>query len=127
MKTRNRIWSRGLILLMCCLFITSMIAANKSVEITFEGVWVEDDRIIENKYAISATYDAVNIYIESTSTRSDITVKVLNSSGIIVIEENVNAEEFPIVIPISDLQRGDTYQLVLTNQWGDKLIGEFIL
>ena len=125
MKTRNKIWSRGLILLMCCLFITSMIAANKSVEITLEGLWVETDRIIENKYPISATYDAFNIYIESTSTRSDITVKVLDSSGIIVIEENANAEELPIVIPIGCLQKGAMYQLVLTNQWGDRLTGEF--
>ena len=101
-------------------------ANNNKEPIKFDDTWeIRDERSIGDKYPISATYDAFNIYIESTSTRSDITVKVLDSSGIIVIEENANAEELPIVIPIGCLQKGAMYQLVLTNQWGDRLTGEF--
>ena len=126
MKTRNRNWGIGLILLMCSLFITPIIATSENqVPMELDGSWGEGQRSISHEYPISATYDAFNIYIESTSTRSDITVKVLENSGIIVIEENANAEELPIVIPIGCLQRGAMYQLVLTNQWGDRLTGEF--
>ena len=128
MKTRNRNWSIGLALLMCCVFIIPIIAINEnkqSAPITFNGTWgIGDERSIGDKYPISATYDAFNIYIESTSTCSDITIKVLDNSGFITIEKNVNKEDFPIIIPINYLQKG-AYQLVLTNQWGDRLTGEF--
>ena len=128
MKTRNRNWSIGLALLMCCVFIIPIIAINEnkqSTPITFNGTWgIGDERSIGDKYPISATYDAFNIYIESTSTCSDIIIKVLDNSEFITIEKNVNKEDFPIIIPINYLLKG-AYQLVLTNQWGDRLTGEF--
>ena len=125
MTTKNRI-RISLLVSYLLLFMSNIIMANNNKEpIKFDDTWeIRDERSIGDKYPISATYDAFNIYIESTSTCSDIIIKVLDNSEFITIEKNVNKEDFPIIIPINYLQKG-AYQLVLTNQWGDRLTGEF--
>lgn len=122
--------NRG-ITLICYLFFflllpSYIMAGEKHKEIDMEGDWVEGNKEICPEYPISAAYDASFIYIESTSKRSDITVRILKNTETI-LEENANAEDLPIMIPISSLQNGSTYTLELTNQWGDRLTGDFII
>ena len=113
-------------LLFFLLLPSYIMAGEKHKEIDMEGDWVEGNKEICLKYPISAAYDASFIYIESTSQRSDITVRILKNTETI-LEENANAEDLPIMIPISSLQNGSTYTLELTNQWGDRLTGDFII
>lgn len=113
-------------LLFFLLLPSSIIAGEKHKEIDMEGDWVEGNKEICPEYPISATYDASFIYIESTSQRSDITVRILKNTETI-LEENANAEELPIMISIISLQKNSTYTLELSNQWGDRLIGEFTI
>lgn len=119
--------NRGIALICYLLFfllLPSYIMAKDLIKT--EGTWDEGMRDIQPEYPISATYDASFLYIESTSQRSDITVRILKNTETI-LEENANAEELPIIIPISNLQKGSIYTLELTNQWGDILVGEFIM
>ncbi len=48
----------------------------KHKEIDMEGDWVEGNNEVCPEYPISATYDTSFLYIESTSQRSDITVRI---------------------------------------------------
>lgn len=113
-------------LLFFLLLSSYTIAGDKNEGINMSGKWNEGKKEICPEYPISAAYDASFLYIESTSQRSDITVRILKNTETI-LEENASAEELPIIIPISSLQNGSTYTLELTNQWGDRLVGEFIM
>lgn len=127
MKTKKRNWVKKVFLLISCLGIFMPIVAriNTVDSVDFSGSWIEGERSIKKQYPISATYDTSFLYIESISQRSDITVRVLKNTETI-LEKNVKPGELPMMILISSLQDGSTYTLELTNQWGDRLVGEFI-
>lgn len=124
-EKKNRVITLICYLLFFLLLPLYIMAGEKNSKVEFEGNWFEGIREIYWENPISATYDASFLYIESTSQRSDITVRILKNTETI-LEENASAEELPIMIPISSLQNGSTYILELTNQWGDRLVGEFI-
>ena len=66
------------------------------------------------------------LVIKSHSLRSDITIRIMDSSTM-VYEETVLAEKTGyILIDLKDNKSG-VYTLNLTNQWGDHLYGEFTL
>ena len=125
-KRRNKRITLICYLLFFLLLPLYIMAGNKNDSINLSGKWYEGKKELCEEYPISAAYDSSFLYIESTSQRSDITVRILKNTETI-LEDNVNAEELPIMIPISSLQNGSTYTLELTNQWGDRLVGDFII
>ena len=101
-------------------------AENEKEQINFDGQWNEGKRSVQFEYPVSATHDALYLYIENASQRSDITVRIMDSSNC-MLEEELSAEIGIYCIPLCNLKNGIAYQLELTNQWGDRLIGKFVL
>ena len=123
-------WKRLLSGLWICLFLASSTIAfagdDDSKRVGFEGKWQEGARSLSFEYPVSATFDELNLYIESTSMRSDIVIRIWDGTDLIV-ETGAPAETLPVTIPISHLEKGTLYRLELTNQWGDCLNGTFQL
>jgi len=124
--------TKGLLaFLFCCLFLGNIAICwaegnpPKQENIPLEGKWDKIKRSITVDYLISASYDALNLYIEGTSS-SNITIRVFNESEI-VLEEEAPAGILSVTLPIFSLQKGLVYQLELTNSWGDRLVGEFFV
>lgn len=108
------------------LFISLLVEAEtEKTPIYVEGCWGEDKRSVKIEYPIRASYDALNLYIEGTSS-SDITIRVFNG-GETVLEEEAPVGTLPVTVSIFNLQKGIVYQLELTNSWGDRLTGEFFV
>ena len=63
------------------------------------------------------------LYIETTSTRSDITIRIVKD-GNILYEETLYQPQMATTIALNFLDPG-TYRLELTNQWGGYLYGTF--
>lgn len=123
-------WKRLLSGLWICLFLASSTIAfaegGNTDPVEFEGSWHEGIRSLSFEYPVSATFDALNLYIESTSMRSDIVIRIWDGTDLIM-ETEAPAETLPVTIPISHLEKGTLYRLELTNQWGDCLNGTFQL
>ena len=82
----------------------------------FYLLWIQD-------YPVTASYDEAFLYIETTSARSDIQIRILDGAAV-VYETTLYAPDTFIAISLEQLEDG-TYGVELTNQWGDYLYGEF--
>ena len=87
------------------------------------GSWDEEKRSVSPDIPIIVILDNDQLIIQSSSLRSDITIRIMDFSTM-VYEETVLAEN--ILIDLKDNKSG-VYTLNLTNQWGDHLYGEFAL
>lgn len=122
--------SRCKILFMSICFI--LVAANlfaatateRKKEIPLHGEWEEDRRSMPIELPVSVTLDGSVLFIQSTSLRSDITVRILDGATV-VTEANIPASMLPASLYIEGLALGKTYQLELSNQWGGYLQGSF--
>ena len=90
------------------------------------GKWNEGKRSVSSDIPITIYVENGQLVIKSHSLRSDITIRIMDSSTM-VYEETVLAEKTGyILIDLKDNKSG-VYTLNLTNQWGDRLYGEFTL
>ena len=90
------------------------------------GKWNEGKRSVSSDIPITIYVENGQLVIKSHSLRSDITIRIMDSSTM-VYEETVFAEKTGyILIDLKDNKSG-VYTLNLTNQWGDHLYGEFTL
>lgn len=90
------------------------------------GKWNEGKRSVSSDIPITIYVENGQLVIKSHSLRSDITIRIMDSSTM-VYEETVLAEKTGyILIDLKDNKSG-VYTLNLTNQWGDHLYGEFAL
>ena len=88
-----------------------------------EGEWNEGKRTVMTEIPITAIENDVDLMIETTSTRSDITIRIVKD-GNILYEKTLFSPQMAITIALDFLDPG-TYRLELTNQWGDFLYGTF--
>ena len=90
--------------------------------IPIQGEWVEDMRSVSFECPVSVFWDGTYLYVESLSPRS--TIHVTLSNGVEnVCDETIPAGSCPATLYIGVLDPGQTYRLVLTNQFGDRLEG----
>ena len=90
--------------------------------IPLQGEWGEDMRSVSFEYPVSVSWDETCLYVESLSSRS--TIHVTLSNGVEnVCDETIPAGSCPATLYIGVLDLGETYQLVLSNQFGDRLEG----
>ena len=92
-------------------------------EVDFDGEWSEGKRTIMPEIPITAIENDVDLMIETTSTLSDITIRIVKD-GNILYEETLYQPQTTTTIALDFLDPG-TYRLELTNQWGDYLFGTF--
>lgn len=92
-------------------------------EVDFDGEWSEGKIAIIPEIPITAIENDVYLTIESTSTRSDITIRIMKD-GNILYEETLYQPQMETIIALDFLDPG-TYGLKLTNQCGDFLYGTF--
>ncbi|WP_456087832.1 DUF3244 domain-containing protein [Parabacteroides sp.] len=117
-------------LLVGCLFILSVqnlfassgLDGEEKKKIPLQGKWFEDKRSVEAEYPVSVSWDGTCLYVESLSPRS--TIHVTLSNGVEnICDETIQAGSCPATLYIGALDPGEAYQLVLTNQFGDRLEG----
>ena len=120
-KGRSHQWFYLLCLLLACGFIWS--PEMKADQVDWDGKWDEGYRSLIQDYPVTASYDEAFLYIETTSARSDIQIRILDGAAV-VYETTLYAPDTFIAIPLEQLEDG-TYGVELTNQWGDYLYGEF--
>lgn len=86
-------------------------AKDKKEDVLMGGRWNEGKRSLDFSYPVQTSYDTTFIYIETTSDRSEIVIRISDAGGELVYEG---------VMP-----QGERYRLELSNQWDDLLWGEF--
>ena len=121
-RIRAKYWF-CLICLLVCNFIFSL-EARADHNIGLDGKWEEEEEERSISFhPVKASYDEAYLYIETTSTRSDITIRIVKD-GNILYEETLYQPQTTTTIALDFLDPG-TYRLELTNQWGDYLFGTF--
>lgn len=119
-RLRTRVWFCLVCLLACNFILSFNVKADQKVD--WEGKWGDAwERSIPTSPI--AFYNEAYLYIETTSTRSDITIRIVKD-GNILYEETLYSPQTAITIALDFLDPG-TYRLELTNQWGDFLYGTF--
>ena len=108
------------VILFCSLALPEVQADEK---IILNGKWVKGSRSISLDIPITATQNDAYLTIETTSTLSDITIRIVKD-GNILYEETLYQPQMATIIPLDFLDPG-TYRLELTNQWGGYLYGTF--
>lgn len=96
--------------------------ANKSAAI--QGNWGEGLKSVSIDIPLTISIDKNVISIQSTSLRSDITIRVSRANEPIYEQTVFASETGNISIDLDYLEKG-TYRLDLTNQWGDHLYDDF--
>lgn len=91
-------------------------------KIPLQGKWFEDKRSIEVEYPVPVSWDGTSLYVVTLSPRSTIHVTLSNGAENIC-DETIPAGTCPATIYVGTLDSGQSYQLVLTNQFGDRLEG----
>ncbi|WP_293668889.1 DUF3244 domain-containing protein [uncultured Parabacteroides sp.] len=90
--------------------------------IPLQGEWGEDMRSVSFEYPVSVSWDGTCLYVKSLSPRS--TIHVTLSNGVEnVCDETIQVGACLEVLYVGTLEFGETYHLVLTNQFGDRLEG----
>ena len=97
-------------------------SAEERKQIPLKGKWAEDKRSLEIDYPVSVYWDGVYLYVESTSSRSEIQVTVSNGTEILC-KETLPVGSCPATVYVGALESGILYEIVLTNQFGDCLQG----
>lgn len=90
----------------------------------WDGGWAEGAKSLPTGINIRATLDASMLFIETTTQRSDITIRVFQGSEVVYEQTVPAAEAKNITVNLDELSNG-SYSLDLTNQWGDYLHGDF--
>lgn len=90
------------------------------------GKWNEGKRSVSSDIPITIYVENGQLVIKSHSLRSDITIRIMDSSTM-VYEETVLAEKTGYILIYLKDNKSGVYTLNLTNQWGDHLYGEFTL
>ena len=109
-----------LLCLLVCSFWSLKVKADK---VDWEAGWDESFRSLIQDCPVTASYDEAYLYIETTSTRSDITIRIVKD-GNILYEETLYSPQTATTIALDFLDPG-THRLELTNQWGGYLYGTF--
>lgn len=102
-------------------------ADTKKKDIDMDGSWSEGHRSLGFPYPVQASYDATFIYIETTSDRSEIVIRISDVAGGELVYEGIMSQGiYSQLIPLDEFaEQGECYRLELSNQWGDLLWGEF--
>ena len=109
-----------LLCLLVCSFWSLKVKADK---VDWEAGWDEGYRSLIQDCPVTASYDEAYLYIETTSTRSDITIRIVKD-GNILYEETLYSPQTATTIVLDFLDTG-TYRVELNNQWGGYLYGSF--
>lgn len=91
---------------------------------SFGAMWKDGARSLPDGINIKATLDASMLFIETTTQRSDITIRVSKGNEV-VYEQTVPASEAKNICINLDYLENGSYSLDLTNQWDDHLHGDF--
>lgn len=101
-------------------------ADTKKKDVDMDGSWSEGHRSWGFPCPVQAFYDATFIYIETTSDRSEIVIRISDADGELVYEGIMPQGIYSQLIPLDEFaEQGERYRLELSNQWGDLLWGEF--
>lgn len=98
--------------------------ATEEKYLPLEGQWKEGKRSVSDEYPVSAILDGKFLFIQTTSFRSTIIVRIMRGSTILH-EETIQSPAFSTSVCLDRMGTGNDYRLELTNQWGDYLSGEF--
>lgn len=105
--------------------IVQDLSAKAMSGVSLGGWWQEGHRSVSTTVPISAFINGDVLSIQSTSQRSDITVRISSKDGIVLYEVKVSASEADCAMIDLGGFDSDMYVLDLTNQWGDHLHGIF--
>lgn len=120
-KRKSYLWLWVMCLLACSFMWIPNVIAEQVIET--DGDWGYGRRDLTQDCPINVSYDDMYLYIETTSTRSDITIRIVKD-GNILYEETLYQPQMATTIALNFLDPG-TYRLELTNQWGGYLYGTF--
>lgn len=120
-KRKSYLWLWVMCLLACSFMWIPNVIAEQVIET--DGDWGYGRRDLTQDCPINVSYDDMYLYIETTSTRSDITIRIVKD-GNILYEETLYSPQTATTIALDFLDPG-TYRLELTNQWGGYLYGTF--
>ncbi len=94
-------------------------------DIDFDGEdWKEGKRTITTVIPVTASINETLLTIQCTTGRSDITVSITGNDGFSYEETYPASEVHLITIDLASAPKG-SYNLSLSNQWGDRLTGQF--
>ena len=127
-KTRHYNRTAAFLLSLIFLVAQSFVWADtKKKDIDVSGKWSEGKRSFDYSYPVQASYDATFIYIETTSDRSEIVIRISDAAGGELVYEGIMPQGiYSQLIPLDEFaEQGERYRLELSNQWGDLLWGEF--
>ena len=100
-------------------------ADGSGAKIVLDGEWLEGSRSISLSTPVSVYITSDLLFIQSSTLRSDITVTIVKNKTI-VYEQNIPVTQTAnIGISVTDWEEG-IYTLVLRNQWGGYLYGDFV-
>lgn len=103
-----------------------MAASSESQKIKLDGSWRNGVRTISPDIPISASISGNLLFIQSSTTHSDITIRISSDNGKVVYEQSILAvETHSLLINIDEWGDEGSYDLELKNQWGDYLSGSF--
>ncbi|WP_160150107.1 DUF3244 domain-containing protein [Parabacteroides sp. Marseille-P3160] len=125
------LWVGFISLLSFCGVINQSLSARTmdSKDVEFEkGSWSEDHQSRSSlfTYPLRAWINGSQLFIQSNTQRSDITVRISKEASVIYEETVPRTETQLIIIDLSQNGSGN-YQLELENQWGDYLRGSFTI
>lgn len=120
-EAKNRFWVALLWLVAFSFMALPEAKADKDID--FDGEWDESYRSISQNHPVTASLNEAYLFIETTSTRSDITIRIVKDATV-VYEEILYQPKTATTISLEHFDKG-LYRLELTNQWGDFLYGEF--
>ena len=86
--------------------------------------WEEGKRSITTVIPVTASINETLLTIQCTTGRSDITVSITGNDGFSYEETYPASEAHLITIDLASAPKG-SYNLSLSNQWGDRLTGQF--
>lgn len=114
-----------------CIIVSSNIfifsaETTEDKNIPLDGTWCEGKRSVSDECPVSVILDSKFLFIQTTSFRSTIIVRIMRGSTILH-EETIQSPAFSTSVCLDRMGTGNDYRLELTNQWGDYLSGEFSL
>lgn len=108
-------------------FILQGISASTGGQpVPLKGEWDGNGRSISPAIPITASITENLLSIQSSSNRSDITIRISNNE-VVVYEKTIPAAETAYITIDLDGEAAGLYHLELSNPWDDYLQGEFNL
>lgn len=112
--------------MLAVIYTFSLSAKTMGDEIDLDGKWQEDKRTINKEVPVTAAINGSLLTIQCMSGRSDITVCIAGADGFSYEKMYPASEAYLISIDLSEAPK-ESYTLYLTNQWGDYLLGDFMI